>query len=283
MNVFSALLHNVSREMRAAETWRLGIEGHPGGHTSTLGPTRARLGVPPTRRSRVQLELLQERRTGWSGCGIPALKRVLDVVVSTIGLVFALPLWCLIAVAIRLESRGPIFYHQERVGLGRRPFRMYKFRTMVPDAERGTGPVWAADGDPRITRLGAILRSTHLDEVPQFLNVLRGEMSVVGPRPERPALVERLAASIPGYEDRCAVLPGITGLAQVRSGYDRSIDTVRRKLRYDRYYIRCRGCLSMDLKIMAATLLVMCHGAFAWKKPSTISPQGVVSQRETQE
>src|SRR5258705_152967 len=147
----------------------------------------------------------------------------------------------------------------------RRPFRMYKFRTMVADAERGTGPVWATDGDPRITRLGAILRSTHLDEVPQFLNVLRGEMSIVGPRPERPALVERLAASIPGYEDRCAVLPGITGLAQVRSGYDRSIGTVRRKLRYDRYYIRRRGCLSMDLRIMTATFMVMCQGAFVWR------------------
>ncbi|TMQ61159.1 MAG: sugar transferase [Candidatus Eisenbacteria bacterium] len=239
------------------------------------------MGVPPTRRSRVHLGLPQERHTVVSGCGIPALKRALDVAVATMGLLFALPLWCLIAIAIRLESRGPIFYRQERVGLGRRPFRMYKFRTMVADAERGTGPVWATDGDPRITRLGAILRSTHLDEVPQFLNVLRGEMSIVGPRPERPALVERLAASIPGYEDRCAVLPGITGLAQVRSGYDRSIGTVRRKLRYDRYYIRRRGCLSMDLRIMAATFMVMCQGAFVWRKPTTISPQGVASERET--
>jgi len=209
------------------------------------------------------------------------LKRVLDIVVATAGLVLAFPLWCLIAVAIRLESRGPVFYQQERVGLDGRTFRMYKFRTMVADAERITGPIWCTDGDPRVTRLGAILRSTHLDEVPQFFNVLRGEMSVVGPRPERPALVERLAVTIPGYEDRCSVLPGITGLAQVRSGYDRSIGTVRRKLRYDRYYIRCRGCLSLDFKIMAATLLVMVQGAFAWRKPLAVSHQRAVSQRET--
>ncbi|TMQ57531.1 MAG: sugar transferase [Candidatus Eisenbacteria bacterium] len=228
----------------------------------------------------MHLELLEQRHTDETGRGVPVQKRALDILVASIGLVFGLPLWCLIAVAIRLETRGSVIYQQERVGLNRRPFRMYKFRSMVDDAERRTGPVWATEGDPRITRFGAILRSTHLDEVPQFLNVLRGEMSIVGPRPERPALVERLAESIPGYQDRCTVLPGITGLAQVRSGYDRSIESVKRKLRYDRYYIRCRRCLTLDLKVMAETVRVMCQGLLAWRKPEPLPHQRTASQRE---
>ena len=204
------------------------------------------------------------------------VKRALDVVVSAVAMIILLPLMLIIAVAIPLESRGPVFYSQERAGMNRRRrpprsmnggerrrlpacgevFRIYKFRSMVTDAEAGTGAVWATSRDPRITRLGQFLRRTHLDELPQFFNVLRGEMSVVGPRPERPEIVERLAPQIPGYADRNSVLPGITGLAQVAHCYDSSLQTAARKLQYDLYYIRFASLL-LDLKIMAATTLVM--------------------------
>ena len=174
---------------------------------------------------------------------------------------------CLIGIAIALESRGPVLFSQERVGLNGRTFWMYKFRSMVLDAERESGPVWASETDPRVTRVGSFLRRTHLDELPQLINVLLGEMSVVGPRPERPAMVERLVKIVPGYDERCAVLPGITGLAQVRHGYDRSTKTVRQKLRYDRCYMRRRGSFALDLKIMAATVALMIHGGDLRKSP----------------
>ena len=194
-------------------------------------------------------------------CGTPATKRLLDVAIALIGLTIGFPILCLIAIAIAIESRGPVLYTQVRSGLNNRPFRMYKFRSMVVDAERDTGAVWAAAMDSRVTRVGAILRRTHLDETPQFVNVLRGEMSVVGPRPERPAIAERLTASIPAYAKRLAVPPGITGLAQVRNGYDFSVKSVRRKIRYDLCYIRRRGCLYLDLAILGETLAVLLQGA----------------------
>ena len=190
----------------------------------------------------------------------PAPKRFLDLATALIGLTFGLPALILIATAIALESRGPVLYSQERVGLRGRRFRMYKFRSMVVDAERDSGPVWASESDPRVTRVGAVLRRTHLDELPQLLNVVRGEMSVVGPRPERPAIVDRLTQLVPGYEERWAVLPGITGLAQVRHTYDKSTKTVKQKLRYDRSYIRGRGRFALDLRIMAATVALLVHG-----------------------
>ncbi len=191
-------------------------------------------------------------------------------------LVLLSPIMLLTALAIRRESRGPILYSQVRVGLDRRHrpapslngserrrhagygrlFKIYKFRSMVQGAERGTGPVWCSDRDPRVTKVGGFLRRTHLDELPQLVNVLRGEMSIVGPRPERPEFVERLAAEIPGYLQRSAVLPGITGLAQVKYRYDRNLQTAATKLLYDLYYIR-NGGLLLDVKIMAATVGVM--------------------------
>jgi lipopolysaccharide/colanic/teichoic acid biosynthesis glycosyltransferase len=180
--------------------------------------------------------------------------------VSLVGLTLGFPILLLVGIAVALESRGSVLYSQERVGIHGRIFRMYKFRSMVIDAERDSGPVWASAADPRITRVGAILRRSHLDELPQLLNVLRGEMSIVGPRPERPAMVERLATLVPRYHERCAVLPGITGLAQVRHGYDQSTKTVRQKLRYDRCYIQRHGSLALDLKIMAATIALIVHG-----------------------
>ena len=195
------------------------------------------------------------------GCGTLTPKRLLDIGVAVVGLSLGLPIFCLVAAAIYLESPGPVFYTQTRAGYRMRPFRMYKFRSMRVDAERDTGPVWATNADPRATRVGAWLRRTHLDETPQLLNVLRGEMSVVGPRPERPAIVEQLIASVPRYADRAAVLPGITGLAQVRNGYDCSLQTVRRKLRYDLHYIRRGGRPRFDLAIMTRTLVVMVRRA----------------------
>ena len=211
-----------------------------------------------------------EQPVSWGRRGSSMRKRTLDVAIALTVLTLGFPILCFIAAGIRLESRGPIFFLQQRVGLHFRPFHMVKFRTMVEDAERATGPVWASDRDPRVTRLGAFLRRTHLDEIPQLLNVLRGEMSIVGPRPERPVIVGQLLTSVSGYGKRNVVLPGITGLAQVRSGYDRSIQTVRRKLRYDLRYIRAGGSLRVDVAIMAWTVAGMvgecCRRSEGWRQ-----------------
>lgn len=198
-------------------------------------------------------------------CETPAPKRFLDLATALLGLTIGLPVLVLIGIAIALESRGSVLYSQERVGLNGCIFRMFKFRSMAIDAERDSGPVWATESDPRVTRVGAVLRRTHLDELPQLLNVLLGEMSVVGPRPERPAMVDRLAKLVPGYHERWAVLPGITGLAQVRHVYDQSTKTVKQKLRYDRCYIRRHGSFALDLKIMAATVALLAGGGM--RKP----------------
>src|SRR6267154_1499777 len=224
------------------------------------GPTREARGVSSSLRRLARLTPSQPRHRGGNRGEIPAPKRFVDFTLALLGLTLGFPILLLIGIVVALESRGPVLYSQERVGIRGRIFRMYKFRSMVVDAERDSGPVWATTGDPRVTRVGAILRRTHLDELPQLLNVLRGEMSLVGPRPERPAIVDSLAALVPGYHERCAVLPGITGLAQVRHGYDQSTQTVKRKLRYDRCYIRRYGCLALDLKIMAATVALMIQG-----------------------
>ncbi len=184
------------------------------------------------------------------------IKRLIDVGVSFLILVGGLPLWVLIAVLIRLDSPGPAIFRQERVGRGGRLFIMYKFRTMRQDAERETGPVWAAEDDPRLTRIGRWLRKTRLDEIPQFWNVLKGDMSLVGPRPERPYFVEKLSQEIPLYRRRLRVKPGITGWAQVRWRYDSSIEDVRQKVKYDLFYI-ANMSLRMDLKIMLRTIYVM--------------------------
>ena len=172
------------------------------------------------------------------------------------GLLFVLfgPVIALCAAVVRLTSRGPAFYTQERVGQNGATFQILKLRTMRCDAEEETGPVWAqgdAD-DPRVTRVGQMLRRTHLDELPQLINVLRGEMSLVGPRPERPHFVEKLRKAVPGYEARLKVKPGITGLAQVRNGYDRTLDDVRKKVKLDSMYIHSM-CWWVDFVIIART------------------------------
>ncbi|MFB3880127.1 MAG: sugar transferase [Armatimonadota bacterium] len=185
--------------------------------------------------------------------GYLAAKRTFDVLVSFLGLVVSLPVLALAALAVKLTSRGPVFYCQERVGCGGRRFRIYKLRSMVMDAERNTGPVLATEYDERITWVGRALRKTRIDEIPQFWNVLRGEMSVVGPRPERPEFVEEFTERIPGYAQRLRIKPGITGLAQVYGDY---LTSVYHKLRYDWIYLH-RMSLWQDLRIMAMTVVTM--------------------------
>lgn len=186
-------------------------------------------------------------------------KRIMDISISILILTFSAPLWIFVAVAIKVNSPGPLVYSQERVGKNGRLFRMHKFRSMYQDAESRTGPVWATTNDPRITPVGRFLRKTRLDEIPQFYDVLRGEMSLVGPRPERPHFVEMLSREIPLYKRRLSVKPGITGWAQIKQGYDTSIDDVRTKVRFDLFYIENMS-FRMDIKILLMTFYVMLAG-----------------------
>jgi len=165
-------------------------------------------------------------------------KRLASVVISTVGLILSLPLLPFVAIAIKLSSPGPLFYHQKRVGKNESIFYCHKFRTMRADAEADSGPTWAGDHDPRITLVGRFLRVTRLDEIPQLWNVLKGEMSFVGPRPERPEFTEWLKQEIPFYSLRETVRPGITGWAQTRYKYGNSVEDAKEKLRYDLFYIK---------------------------------------------
>ncbi len=185
-----------------------------------------------------------------------AAKRALDITVSLLILLLGAPVWLLISLLLKLDSPGPALYLQERVGKNGRLFRIIKFRSMVADAEKVSGPVWAGKNDPRVTRVGRLLRRMHLDEVPQFINVLVGDMSLVGPRPERPHFVESLADEIPLYRRRLKVRPGITGWAQVKHKYDESIDDVKAKVKYDLFYIE-NASWRFDMKILLNTLYVM--------------------------
>lgn len=184
------------------------------------------------------------------------LKRLFDIVVSAILLVFTLPLLIITAIAVKLESPGPVFYRQVRTGLGGEPFVLIKFRSMREDAETGGSPQWAREGDPRVTRVGALIRKSRVDEIPQVLNVLRGDMSFVGPRPERPEFVAMLAADIPFYLERHAVRPGITGWAQLNYPYGASVEDAKQKLRYDLYYIK-NFSIMFDISIALQTLRVI--------------------------
>ena len=165
-------------------------------------------------------------------------KRTASVLISILGLILSLPLLPCIALAIKLTSQGPVFYKQRRIGRNKDLFECYKFRTMQADAEADCGPTWAGDDDPRITTVGRFLRTSRLDEIPQLWNVLRGDMSLVGPRPERPEFVEWLSREIPHYYLRHTVRPGITGWAQVRFKYGSSVEDAKEKLRYDLFYIK---------------------------------------------
>ena len=209
------------------------------------------------------------------------LRRIGHFLLAALALFLALPLLLLIAIAIKLTSRGPVLYTQERVGLDRRipgdlpgnrrrvrdmggkPFTIYKFRTMRVDAEAMSGAVWATQDDPRVTPVGRFLRQYRLDEIPQLLNVMRGEMNIVGPRPERPTIFAELREHIQEYPQRQRAKPGITGLAQIYHHYDRSLDDVRTKVRFDLEYIR-RQSFREDLRIMLRTIPVILFRRGGW-------------------
>ena len=244
---------------------------------------RARMNSATGRRLRPDLGALPRASIGGAAgtddSGTPSWSertfRILDVAIAGGALVALSPLILLLAVAIKLDSPGPVVYRQLRIGLDRRqltrgssqngkrvvdlggrPFMIHKFRTMRVDAEHATGPVWASRDDMRTTRVGKFLRRYRLDEIPQFWDVLRGDMSVVGPRPERPNFVGKLRREISEYSLRQRVRPGITGWAQVNQGYDQTVDDVRTKLEYDLEYVR-RKSLWFDVRIMLRTLPVM--------------------------
>ena len=191
--------------------------------------------------------------------GILFAKRVIDMVVSAVGLVISAPLALATAIAIKFDSEGPILYRQERIGQYERPFVLYKFRSMFSDAEAETGPVWAAENDPRATRVGKIIRKLRIDEIPQMVNVLRGEMSFVGPRPERTYFVSRLKEKVPFYPLRFTVKPGITGWAQISHSYGDSDEDAVEKLQYDLYYIKNVSVI-FDLQIIFETFKVIIFG-----------------------
>jgi lipopolysaccharide/colanic/teichoic acid biosynthesis glycosyltransferase len=238
-----------------------------------------RYGAAPRSRSGAYRQLVEEVQSGvasshWAG-------RALNILLALVALVLALPVFVLIALAVKLSSRGPVLYTQERIGLDRRtprqsnlnhgrrrdlggqPFTIYKFRTMRVDAEASSGAVWAQQDDPRVTPIGRVLRQYRLDELPQLLNVLRGEMNIVGPRPERPGIFAELRTHIAEYPLRQRAKPGITGLAQISQNYDSSIDDVRRKVRYDLEYIERQGVWE-DLRIMLRTIPVVLFRRGGW-------------------
>ena len=190
---------------------------------------------------------------------IPRSKRLTDILLAAAMLMATLPLFFFVALAIKCDSPGPVFYRQDRIGLRGRRFAMIKFRSMCQDAEADGLPVWAALQDHRVTRVGRVIRWARIDELPQLLNVLRGEMSIVGPRPERPYFVEQLNKLVPAYDDRHDVLPGITGWAQVNYPYGASIEDAREKLRYDLHYV-ANFSLLLDLRILLATVGVVLRG-----------------------
>jgi exopolysaccharide biosynthesis polyprenyl glycosylphosphotransferase len=187
------------------------------------------------------------------------LKRILDILVSFIILIVTSPALILTSIAIKLDSPGKVFFRQERCGIDGTLFKMIKFRSMRHDAEKNSGPVWSTKNDPRITRVGKFIRKVRIDEIPQMINVLKGEMSLVGPRPERPFFVEKLSKEIPYYKRRLKVRPGITGWAQVKHKYDETIEDVKIKLRYDLFYIENMS-LRMDFKILFRTIFVVLFG-----------------------
>lgn len=208
-------------------------------------------------------------------------RRLLNVVVAAIGVILAAPIMLVVAILVKLTSRGPVIYTQTRVGLDKRavgpgadnhrrtkniggkPFEIYKFRTMQVDAESKSGAVWATPSDPRLTPIGGFLRKYRLDEVPQLFNVLKGDMNIVGPRPERPQLFEGLQQNIECYQHRQRAKPGITGLAQVSQQYDSCLDDVRRKVQFDLEYLRRRS-LAQDIKIMLKTVPVVLFRKGGW-------------------
>jgi len=190
---------------------------------------------------------------------LTGIKRFMDLVLSVLLFVTGLPFYIIFGLLIKLDSKGPVLFKQIRAGLQNSSFLLYKFRSMGFHAEADTGPIWTAQNDPRITKVGQFLRRFRFDEFPQLLNVLKGEMSLVGPRPERPFFVEKLKQEYPFYMRRLKVRPGITGWAQIKHPYDEHLEDVREKLRHDFYYIE-NVSLWLDLKIIIRTVRVMLSG-----------------------
>jgi lipopolysaccharide/colanic/teichoic acid biosynthesis glycosyltransferase len=192
------------------------------------------------------------------------LKRTLDVTLSGIGLIVSAPLWALIAAAVKIDSPGPVFFSQARVGEGGRAFMVLKFRSMIADAERASGPLQAGEDDSRVTRMGRILRATAMDELPQLWNIFRGDMSFVGPRALRPEEIEFAGdaavplAQIPGFAERSRALPGLTGIAQIYAPRD---ITRRQKFRFDRIYIR-RQSVGLDVRLILLSFWISCRGTW---------------------
>ncbi len=191
--------------------------------------------------------------------GYEVSKRFLDIFLSLTLLTFVFPLMVVLSILIRFSSPGPAIYCQRRLTDGGKVFTIFKFRTMGTDAERGSGAVWAADKDPRITPLGHFMRKTRLDELPQLLNVVIGDMSLVGPRPERPEFARELEKKFPSFSKRTQVKAGLTGLAQISSGYAASVDSYKEKLAWDRLYVQRRSFM-LDLRIMLRTISVVIKG-----------------------
>ncbi len=184
------------------------------------------------------------------------LKREIDIVASALGLLIALPILIITAILIKIESKGPIIYKQERVGENNKVYNLYKFRSMRVDAEKDTGPVWAEENDNRTTKVGKFIRKIRIDEIPQMINVLKGDMSFVGPRPERPYFVKMLSAKIPYYNERHSIKPGITGWAAINYGYGANFEDALEKLQYDIYYIKNISPL-FDLYIILKTIKIV--------------------------
>jgi lipopolysaccharide/colanic/teichoic acid biosynthesis glycosyltransferase len=210
--------------------------------------------APPPRIARPSRRLPAVRWATTPPAPAPTMKGVLDATLAAILLIPAAPVVAAAMLLVRATSRGPAVYTQTRLGRFGRPFTIYKLRTMCADAESLTGARWSLPGDPRITPLGKVLRALHIDELPQLWNILRGDMSLVGPRPERPEIAVTLRKHIPGYDRRLAVKPGLTGLAQIHLPPDETITSVKRKQKYDLAYVRNVGVLT-DLRILGCTAL----------------------------
>ena len=212
---------------------------------------------------RVSLSMIRPSWLIFTGRGRQAklsllLRNGVHRLVALVGAILSLPIVLVTVILIKLDSRGPVFYRQERVGKNGKTFVLTKFRSMRVDAE-ASGPVWASKDDDRTTRVGKIIRKIRVDEIPQFWNILRGEMSFVGPRPERPHFVKQLAEEIPYYEQRHLIAPGLTGWAQIKYAYGASIEDARQKLQYDLFYIKNQG-LILDAVIMFETIKIILFG-----------------------
>jgi sugar transferase (PEP-CTERM system associated) len=254
--------------LRANRIWGIVVASAPQGHTvPPLLDCKLR-GVPMLSAAafhenylgRIDLDLLSANdlllgRGFGTGQAAAAMKRVIDITLGVALLLLTLPLMAVTAAAIKITSPGPVFYRQRRVGLFDKPFTLFKFRSMSADAEAG-GPRWAQQQDPRVTRVGRCIRSTRIDELPQLVNVIRGDMSLVGPRPERPHFVEQLTGAIPFYGQRSYVKPGVTGWAQINFPYGASVEDAREKLAYDLYYVKNRSLL-LDAVILVSTVRVV--------------------------